>query len=227
MRTGFLLILYPLIFIAQIGFLVFALRSKKKSNWIYLMIFNTIAVFLSTFLCVYFADHPGNGMFGNLGEYVVSLIAIVLHLFMMIISICCGIVSFELNLRKQNKNYVTPFCLILATLFIAIGVVALGHEVLTNRNIREVNGVVSEIKEVNRHESIVIDYEVEGEKYQGELRRKSENIGDKVNIEVSCNQLKNCNISYRNDNKVIYIPALIIGLFIILFRFKDGIDKKN
>ena len=70
----------------------------------------------------------------------------------------------------------------------------------------------------------VIQFSVDGKEYQDDYPISNAKIGDTVKIYYSA--YDDYNIScYLTNNKIIWIPAIIIGILIIFFRFKDDIIK--
>ena len=59
MEIIFLLIIYPLILIAQIAFLAVAIMKKRNSNWISLFIFDVLSILSATYLGIYYGRAPG------------------------------------------------------------------------------------------------------------------------------------------------------------------------
>lgn len=233
MGVIFLFILYLLILVAQITFLVISIRNKKNSNWICLFILEIVSVLLSMGLLIYYNRLPGYGFMpglSHLGEIILNAGMILLSGLMLFISVCSKIVIFELNLRKENKNYVSPVCLILATSLIFVGVLATGYEILYNIDLEKTNGTVVSIASSSHWgdnvEEVTIEYVIDGEKYEDTIISHNNKIGDSVDIYYN-KYNSSYSITFKENTKGIYIPAYLMGVLVVIFRFKDGINKKE
>lgn len=72
----------------------------------------------------------------------------------------------------------------------------------------------------------IIQFNVDGKEYQDDYPMFDTEIGDTVKIYYSV--YDDYRISrYLTDNKIIWIPAIIIGILIMFFRFKDDIIKEK
>ncbi len=227
MEIIFLLIIYPLILIAQIAFLAVAIMKKRNSNWISLFIFDVLSILSATYLGIYYGRAPGQIYIADIGTSVMSYVASLVFLFVTFISVCVKVVMFELNLRKNNKNYVSPVCLILASCFIFSGILMSGYEFVNNIDIKKTEGTVIEVSKDDddwfEFTKETIEYEIDGKIYKDKIINNTDEVGDIITVYYNPAH----NLVYKADVKILYIPAYLFGILIVIFRFKDGIDKKE
>lgn len=240
MLTFFLLILYLLIFISEIVLLVFAVKRKHKKLWIALFSFEIASLIFSQILSTYFNSLPGYGIFPGLSylaEILLSILAFFLYIIMLLISACIRIVTFELNLKKQGKEYANPLGLILAVVLITIGVFSVNYEVSENWDKKETTGIVTDFKDVNiggeiKQEPIITFY-VDGKEYQDTYYIENVSIGDELDIYYYPNDYYSDDDSIDNsysitlfctNSKYIYIPCFSLSIIIIWFTLNT--DKK-
>ena len=71
-----------------------------------------------------------------------------------------------------------------------------------------------------------IGFYVDGREYEDYLYISDAEIGDRVKIYYYSDNGENYSIRrYLTNTKIIYIPAFIIGILIIILRFKDNLLK--
>lgn len=224
----FLVILFPLIFIAQIAYLAYSAVKRKNKNWIGLFVFEILCILFVTFLEIHFSKSSA-GLFGTFFEYLICLITQLSYLLLLFVTCCIKIVLHEGNLKSQNKNYVNPFCLILATCFIFSGILMSGYEVLSNLDLKKAKGTIIEVDETFVGDNVAfatITYEVDGEELEDTVMRVSPKVGDVVDIYYDVDSVEH-EIEVKVDTKILYIPSYVIGLLVIIFRFANSSNKKE
>lgn len=225
----FLVILFPLIFITQIAYLVYSIVKRKNKNWIGLFVFEILCIALATALEIYFSKTSA-GLFGTFFEYLICLVTQLSYLLVLFVTSCIKIVLYEQNLKVQNKSYVNPFCLILATCFIFSGILMSGYEVLTNLDLAKTKGTIVEVDESSYIGDdlafATISYEVDDEKFEDTVMRLSPKVGDIVEIYYDADSSSH-EIEFKTDTKILYIPAYLFGLLIIIFRFTHSNKEKE
>ena len=230
MEVLFLLVLYLLIFITQLFYLVSAIRKNKRNNWLGLFIFGIGTCLFSSGLYIYFSRVQNSSIISDIGGEFISILLILLSFIMLFVTSCAKIMTFEFGLKKQNQNYVNPVCLILATCFIFLGVFNFECELLHNINLEKTKGTVVAV-ESGKHfgqsvESLTISYEVNDEEYQDVLISRGEKEGDIIDVYYNKYDTS-YELSRKISQMIIYIPSLVIGILIIIFRVKSGFYKEE
>lgn len=227
MKTIFLFILYLLVLVAQIAYLAVAIKRKKSSTWIGLFIFEILSVIFAAGLFAYSVRITSFGFVGDLIKSAVSILMLLSYMLTLFISACAKIVTFELDLKRQNKNYVNPFCLILATCFMFVGIFTSGYELLHNFDLEKTKGTVLTIEPwIELIQVSTIEYDVDDDKYEDKIITRNEKVGDKIDIYYH-KYSSNYNLAYPINEKIVYIPSYIMGVCIIIFRLVNGFNKKE
>ena len=198
-----LLILYLLGFAFQIILLVKSIKKKNNKYWIMTFVIEIIFIIISKIVENYYNSLPGYGFMPGLtyfGETLLSLGANTIYYIMLFITMLTKIVTFEREQKRQGKKYANPFLLIIALIFIIIGIVSLYNE---------------------------ISYNVQGKDYEDYAIISNVEIGDNVKVYYYSNDDSYRITPYLANNKIVYIPSLMIGLLIILFRFRYSIFQRR
>lgn len=243
MTTLFLLILYLLIFIADIVLLVFAIKRKSTKLWTVLFSLETISLLFTHFSAFYFNSLPGYGIFPGfsyIGEILLSMLAFFLYILMLFICACIRIITFEFKLKKQAKQNANPLMLISAVVLIIIGVFSVTYEISENWDKKETTGIVTDFKYVNIggeiKEEPIITFYVDGKEYQDYYFIEDVKIGDKLDIYYYPDEYnsdyesieKSYSITlFTANSKIIYIPCFALAIIIICFRFKHLLFKRT
>ena len=234
MGSLFLLILYLVVFIVQIILLVKSIKRKEIKNWIKVFTLEVFSIIISISLLFYYESLPGYGFMPGLsylGEILLSFGVAILYSIMLFITICAKIIIYEKHQKQQGKKYANPFVSIIAIIFIIIGIVFLSSEIINNWGKKETTGTVVDYIEIRTGGGIeywpIIRFYVDGKEYEDDYPIYNAKIGDDVKIYYHPVNEEYHITSYYPDNKFIYIPTLIIGILIIILRFKDNIFKLN
>lgn len=234
MGSLFLLILYLVVFIVQIILLVKAIKKKENKKWIKVFVLEVFSIIISIILLFYYESLPGYGFMPGLsylGEILLSFGVAILYSVMLFITICAKIIIYEKHQKQQGKKYANPFITIIAILFIIIAIVFLSSEIINNWGKKETTGTVVDYKEIRIGGEIeywpIFRFFVDGKEYEDDYPMTNAKIGDNVEIYYYLVNEEYHVTRYRTDYKFIYIPTFIIGLLIIIFRFKDNIFKLN
>lgn len=221
-------------FIMQIILLVKAIKKKEKKYWIGNFCLEIFSIIMLSVL-LYYYDYlaPRGGFMPGLeylGEELTCLGVGFLSLIMLCITIIAGIIVFEKSQKAEGKKSANPLKLITAFILIMIGIISLFVEIKNNLGKIETTGTVIDFEEIRTGEGMeywpIIQFNVNGKEYQDDYPMFDTEIGDTVKIYYSV--YDNYRISrYLTNNKIIWIPAILIGMLIIFFRFKEEILKKK
>ena len=226
------LLLCLALFIIQIILLVKSVKKNEKKYWISNSCLEIFSIILSLALLYYYDNIAPRGGFmpglEYLGEELFQMGILILYFVMLFITAVAGIIVFEKSRKSKGKKSANPLILIMALLFISIGIISLFIEIKDNLGKVKTDGVVIGF-EKNGIENVeywpVIQFSVDGKEYQDDYPMNDTKIGDTVQIYYSV--YDNYHISrHLTNNKIIWIPAFIIGIFIIFLRFKI-INKRN
>lgn len=217
------------LFIIQIIVLAKAIKKKEKKYWITDFCLELFSIVMS-FAFLYYYDRlaPRGGFMPGLeylGEELTCMGAAFLYFIMLCISIIVGIIVLEKSQKEKGKKSANPLILIVAFIFIMIGIIFLFLEIKDNFGKVETTGTVIDFEEIRTGGGIeywpIIQFSVDGKEYQDDYPMSDVEIGDTVKIYYLI--YEDYRISqYRTNNKLIWIPAIIIGILIMIFRFKDG-----
>lgn len=233
MGSLFLLILYLIVSIVQIILLVKSIKRKEIKNWIKVFALEVFSIIISTILLFYYNSLPGYGFMPGLsylGEVLLSFGVAILYSVMLFITICTRIIIYEKHQKQQGKKYTNPSVFIIAIIFIIIGIVFLLDEIIDNWDQKETIGTVIGYEQPYGAEYwSIIRFFVDGKEYEDDCLMSDTNIGDNVKVYYYFNTIDETYYitGYLTNNKIIYIPAFIIGILIIILRFKDDIFKLN
>ncbi len=232
MEGSLLFVVCLALFIIQIVILVKSIKKKEKKYWIIIFCLEIIPIILLRGL-LYYYDYlaPRNSFMPGLqylGEELTCLGATIVYFVMFCITMIAWIIVFEKKQKLKNKKSESPLKLITAFVFIMVGFVFLVNEVTDNFGKVETIGTVIDFEEIRSGGDIeywpIIQYNAEGQELEENYPMSNVEIGDKVKIYYSV--YNNDNISrYLTNNKIIWIPTILIGILIILFRFKDDFIK--
>lgn len=234
MESLLLLIACLASFIIQIIMLAKAIKKKEKKYWISGFCLEFFSIILSLVLLYYYDCLAPRGGFmpglEYLGEELTCIGAGFLYAIMLYITIIARIIVYEKCQKSEGKKSVNPFRLIMAFTLIIIGMICLSIEIKDNFGKVGTTGTVIDFEEIRAGEGMeywpVIQFSVDGQEYQDSYPMSNAEIGDTVKIYYSV--YDNYNISrHLANNKMIWIPAILIGIFIIFFRFKDNIMKRK
>lgn len=219
-------------FIIQIIMLVKSIKKNKKKYWISGFCLEIFSIVMSSTLLYYYDNLAPRGGFmpglEYLGEELTCMGAGYLYFIMLCITVIAGIIIFEKNQKSQGKKSANPLRLIIAFILIMLGIISSFIEIKDNFGKVETTGTVIGFEEKGTGEYIefwpIIQFSVDDKKYQADYPMSNTEIGDTVKIYYSV--YDDYNISrHLTNNKIIWIPAIIIGILIIFFRFKDYIYK--
>lgn len=235
MESLLLLIACLALFIIQIILLVKAIKKKEKKYWISNFCLEIFSIILSLALLYYYDCLAPRGGFmpglEYLGEELTCMGAGFLYSIMLYITMIARIIVYEKRQKSEGKKSANPLRLIAAFTLIIIGIICLSIEIKDNFGKVETTGTVIDFEEKRNGGGIeywpVIQFSVDGQEYQDDYPMSNAEIGDTVKIYYSVNDYGNYYISRHLTNyKMIWIPAILIGIFIIFFRFKDNILKE-
>ncbi len=232
MMDLFLLVVYLIVFIAEIILLVKSIKRKENKYWIKLFLIEIIFIVISFVLWIYYDSLPGYGFMPGLsywGEILFSIGACFLYSAMLFITTCSRIIIFEKKQKQQGKKYANPLVSIIALIFIVIGIIYLANEIINNWGKKETIGTIVNYEDVQTGEGVeywpIISFYVNGKEYSDHYPMSNTEIGDNVKIYYyfdSVNEKYHIT-RYITNNKFIYISAFIIGILIFIFKFKDNI----
>lgn len=226
-----LLILYLLGFVFQIILLVKSIKKKEKKYWIMTFVIEIIFIIISKIVENYYNSLPGYGFMPGLtymGEILLSFGANTIYYIMLFITIVVKIITFEREQKRLGKKYANPFLLIMALIFIIIGIVSFYNEISYNWDKKEIIGTVTKFTRIGQNEPWpVISFNVEGKEYEDDAIISNVEVGDNVKVYYYSNDDSYSITPYLANNKNIYIPTFIIGLLIILFRFRYSIFQRR
>ena len=223
--------LFLLVFvIIQIILLVKSIKKKEKKYWISCFCLELFSIIMA-FALLYYYDHlaPRGGFMPGLeylGEELTCMGVGFLSSIMFYITMIVGIIVFEKGRKSAGKRSSNPFKLIIAFTLVVVGVIFLIVEIKDNWGKVATTGTVIDFEEIRTGEGMeywpIIQFSVDGQAYQDSYPMSDTEIGDTVEIYYSV--YDNYNISrHRTNNEIIWIPAIIIGILMIFFRFKDDI----
>lgn len=234
MGSLFLLILYLVILGLQITLLVCSIKRGKRKYWIRALLLEIFSIIISYIFFNYYASLPGYGFLSGLSyllEVLLSFGAGIFYAIMLFITVCTMMLVFEKHQKQQGKKYLNPVVSIIAVISIAIGILYLSHEIVDNWGKKEAVGTVINFEEVRSGTGEtelwpIVRVYVDGEAYEDYFPISATEVGDSVKIYYYLgNEEKYFITPYITDNKIIYIPAFIIGILIIILRFKDDLFK--
>lgn len=222
------------LFIIQIFMLVKSIKKIEKKYWISSFCLEIISIIMSLALLYYYDCLAPRGGFmpglEYLGEELTCMGAGFLYAIMLYITLIARIIVYEKRQKSEGKKSANPFRLIIAFTLIIIGIICLFIEIKDNFGKVETTGTVIDFEEKRNGGGIeywpIIQFSVDGQEYKDDYPMSHAEIGDTVKIYYSV--YDNYLISRHLTNyKMIWIPAILIGIFIIFFRFKDDITKEK
>ena len=245
MRAWILLVVYIIIAILEIILYIRTIKGKNKS-WIKLIFIELIALIVAFGIGIYFNNLPGSGFMPGLtyiGEWLFSMAAALLYFVILFITICSKIIVYERSLKKQGIKYAQPFYLILALIFIIIGVISVCLELYENKGEIKTQGKIIHIEDrvedyINNgvmeqriNQYAIIEFNVNGISYTDDrIKRDGMDVGNIIDIyckDYPHDMEDTYKICYHTDNSIVYIPLFVIAVGIIILRFKDNIFKKR
>lgn len=224
MESLLLLIACLALFIIQIIMLVKAIKKKEKKYWISGFCLEFFSLILSLVLLYYYDCLAPRGGFmpglEYLGEELTCMGAGFLYGIMLYITVIASIIVYEKRQKSEGKKSANPFRLIIAFTLIIIGIICLSIEIKDNFGKVGTIGTVIDFTEIRTGEGIeywpVIQFSVDGQEYQDDYPLSNAEIGDTVKIYYSVDD--NYSISrHLTNNKIIWIPAIMIGILLIFF----------
>lgn len=233
----FLIILYIIVLIVQIICLIKAIKSDRNRSWLCLCGFEIVAIVCVVAILFYYNNLPALGFMPGLtylGEVLTCFAAIIVYFIMLFVTICAKIIVYERAQKSQGNVKASPIGLIVAVVFVAMGVIFLTQEILENQGMQVTIGVVSGFKEeevvyfqngnrnVIREMRPIIKYLVDGNEYEDMGYADNVEVGDKVKIHYiqDGDMSEAYRIIYPTNNKYFYIPLFVIGFVMIVFRFR-------
>lgn len=216
------------LFIIQIILLVTSMKKKKRKYWIISISLEFFTI-VAAIVLIYYYEYLATLRYLYLGEVLTCFCAGFLSFIMLCITSIAGIIVFEKSQKSKGKKSANPFRLITAFIFIMTGIVSLSLEIKDNFGKVEMMGTVIDFEEQRFSNGEVkywpvVQYDVDDQEHQDSFPIPDVKVGDTVKIYYSV---------YDNywmarqpaDNKIIWIPTIIIGMLIIFFRFKDNIKS--
>ena len=228
-----LLVIYIAIFVIQIILLVKSIKKKEKKYWIRVFVLEIISILVSIILYKYYENLPGYGFMPGLsyfGEILFSMGAIFLYGIMLCITSLIKIITFEKEQKILGKKHKNPIILIFATMLIFLSIILLYKDIEENLKKEETIGTVVAFNEYRSGGGPeywpVIRFYVDGAKYEDDYPIDDTQIGDKIEIYYyPVGNGKYRITTYYTNYKIIYIPVFIIGVLIIIIRFRNDIFK--
>ena len=222
------------LFIFQIVILVKAIKKKEKKYWIGDFCLEIFTALLTLAMLYYYDNLAPRGGFmpglDYLGQELACMGILILSFVMFCITIIAGIIVFEKTRKAEGKKSANPLRLIIAAVFIMIGIVCLFTETKDNLGKISTTGTVVGFEEVRIGNGLeywpIIEYSVDGVTYQDDYPKEGTQIGDTLDIYYLMYDNSKISLFYSNY-KPVYIPAFIIGLLIIFFRFKKEKDRQE
>ena len=228
-----LLIIYLAIFVIQIILLVKSIKKKEKKYWTSVFALEIISIIASIILYNYYENLPGYGLMPGLsyfGETLFSMGAIFLYGVMLCITSFIKIITFEKEQKRLGKKHKNPIILIIATTLIFLSIILLYKDIAENLKKEETIGTVVAFNEIRSGGEVeywpVIKFYVDGQEYEDDYPIEYAKIGNR--IEIYYYPIGNGEYritAYYTNYKIIYIPVFIIGVLIIIIRFRDNIFK--
>jgi hypothetical protein len=222
-----LLVISLVVFFIQNFMLVNAVKKKEKKYWVGTFGIEILSIIISIGLIVYYNNLSGWDSFGG---FIYSFLDSILYFIMLCITIISAIVVFEKNQKIKEKKSVNPFVLIIASALIMIGITFLIIEIKDKVIKVETTGTVVDFEEIKTGDGSeywpIIEYNVDGQEYQDDYPLSDVEIGDSVKVYYYIYDKSSISL-YLIDTKSIWIPTIILGLFIIFLRFKDDILKNK
>ncbi len=216
-----------IIFIIQIVLLIKCIKKNKKEYWISLICLEIISILALDWIDYYYRIlAPSGGFMSNFGEELTCFGAIILYIFMFCITCIAGIIVFEKNQDNKGNRLKDTLKLIIAFIIIMVGIVFLVNELKENFKIVETYGTIVDFKEIKGGNGSeywpIVQFEVDGKEHKDSYPISNVKVGDKLKIYYYPKY--NYRITtHRTNNKIIWIPAFIVGTLLIFNRFK----KKN
>lgn len=214
--------------IIQIILLVKSIKSKEKKYWISNFCLEFFSIVMAFGLLYYYDCLAPRGGFmpglEYLGEELTCMGAGFLYSIMLYITVIARIIVFEKSQKSEGKKSANPFKLIIAFTLVVVGTISLIAEIKDNWGKVETTGTVIDFEEIRTGSGMeywpIIQFSVDGQEYQDSYPMSDAEIGDTVKIYYSV--YDNYNISrHLTNNKIIWIPTIIIGILMIFFRFKE------
>lgn len=215
------------LFIFQIVILVKAIKKKEKKYWIGDFCLEIFTVLLTLAMLYYYDNLAPRGGFmpglDYLGQELACMGILILSFVMFCITIIAGIIVFEKIRKAEGKKSANPLRLITAAALIVIGIVCLFTETKDNFGKIATTGTVIGYDAVKNGPDYeywpIIEFSVNGVIHQDHYPARDLEIGDILDIYYLIYDDYRVSLFYSNY-KPVYIPAFIIGLLIIFFRFK-------
>lgn len=215
------------LFIAQIVILVKAIKKKHKKYWIGDFCLEIFTVLLTLAMLYYYDNLAPRGGFmpglEYLGQELACMGILILSLIMLCITVIAGIIVFEKIQKAKGKKLANPLRLIIASALIMIGIICLFAEIKDNYGKIKTTGTVIGYDAVKNGPDYeywpMIEFSVDGVTYQQHYPMDDLEIGDVLDVYYLIYDDYRMTLFYSNY-KPVYIPAFIIGLIIIFFRFK-------
>ena len=222
------------LFIMQIVMLVKAIKKKEKKYWIGDFCLEIFTALLTLAMLYYYDKLAPRGGFmpglDYLGQELTCMGILILSLIMLCITMIAGIIVFENTRKAEGKKSANPLRLIIAAVFIMIGIVCLFAEIKDNYGKIATTGTVVGYNAVKNGPDYeywpIIEFNVDGVTYQDDYPAQDLEIGDILDIYYLIYDDYRVSLFYSNY-KPVYIPAFVIGLLIIFFRFKKDKISDN
>lgn len=222
------------LFVIQIVLLVKSIKKKNKKYWIGIFSLEIFPIIILLILFYYYENLAPRGGFmpglDYLGEELICIGTSILYCIMLCVTMIAGIIVFEKNRKIQGKKSANPLMLIIAFALIMIGAIFLIVEIKDNFGKVKTIGTVVDFEDTKSGGDYrywpIFQFYVDGQEYQNSYPMLDAEIGDTVVIYYSPRD------DYRitrhlTNNKIIWIPTILIGILIIFLRFKDDIIKSE
>ena len=215
---------YILIFVLHIVFLVKAIRKKSKKRWVFLFTMEFISALIAIGLKEYYDSLPGYGFMPGLsylGEVLFSFFASVSYGVLFLISVCVFLVI------EEKKKNISPFFALAGFLLWILGIWFLGNEIIHNYDKTKSTGTVVGYEEIQTGGGTehwpVIEFTVGEERYQDDYPLHDVYVGEEIEIYYYPQGDTYKCIMHKTDNKIIYIPALLLGSIAWFIRRKKRV----
>lgn len=124
-------ILY-LVIIAQVVLFIIAIRKKYHKVWMFLLCSQVVAYITSIIMTIYCGYYLSG--FDSAVGYIAGLAVAIVYIISFFIVISVKIIFYERKCKKNKWIYANPFVLIIATLFILVGVMLNSYDIVVDLN---------------------------------------------------------------------------------------------
>lgn len=208
--------------IITIVLLIKAIKKDNKKNWVAFFTIDVLFTILSNIMFTYSYNKNYSG-FEGIGVGLIIVFGAFINCVALLIAYCIVIIRFENNNKKLNKNRMNPLVLIIGISCILVGIFYSYQEICNNWGYRgTTNGIVTEVLGGNSGHFTYVKINIKGEEHEcGYINMDlTMHKGDTVKVSYYYYESE-YHIHDYYHYKQYYIPAFLVGLLMIAYRFKN------